>query len=103
VELTVQSAAKVAYDRERAIDAAKRRRTLLEALAPTGRCAVCTQPFPVDLLRIQYAEGATKKPNQCGRWDRVKQYERDHAAGVELRAVCHRCTGRIGAAHARIP
>lgn len=72
--------------------AAELRRSLLEKLAPDGRCQKCgKKPRMIDSLQVDHVYGRTWDVTKVNRWTRAKRYWQEFKDGVCLRALCKRC------------
>lgn len=69
---------------------------LLELLAPTESCALCSRPVPLEDLEIDHAEGRTWDIRRLNFLDRIRRQWREYWAGVALRAACKSCNSADG-------
>jgi hypothetical protein len=76
--------------RDRAKRYHDRRKALIEKLG--GKCADCGSTTQLELDGIN---GHRKQPNKLARWNRVKMYEDDFAAG-NLACRCRTCNASRG-------
>lgn len=71
--------------------------SLLEQLAPDGKCWRCRRVFMVEHLEVDHPEGRT----WCGRTvnflDRIRKQWKEYMQGVKLRAACRKCNASDGA------
>ncbi len=70
--------------------------SLLEVLAPDGRCAHCQRFAALEELEIDHPDGRT----WCGRslnfLDRIRRQWREWSNGLKLQAACRGCNAADG-------
>ena len=72
--------------------------SLVEALAPDGRCAGagCGKRFPLEELEVDHARGRTWYGRALNFLDRIRRQWREFDEGIELRALCKSCNSSDG-------
>jgi hypothetical protein len=71
--------------------------SLLELLAPEGRCACCGKVFAIEQLTVGHVDGCTYDRYALAAWSRAARYWAEYDAGVRLQAECGSCNSRDGA------
>lgn len=71
--------------------------SLVEALAPDGRCASCGKRFQIEELEVDHERGRTWYGRALNFLDRIRRQWREFDAGVALRALCKSCNSSDGA------
>lgn len=75
----------------------KRRRDLIEDLAPDLACAECGDVVEnASLLEVDHVDGIGWSHRALSSSARVSRYWRERRAGVAMRAVCRSCNARDG-------
>lgn len=82
--------------RERSFYAGRRRRDLIDALAPDGRCAECNEQVGSSALEVDHVDGREWMIEDVSPSVRVATYWREFEAGVPMRALCKPCNGSDG-------
>lgn len=75
--------------------------SLLEVLAPDGRCACCGRAFELEDLEVDHVDGRTWYGRSLNFLDRIRRQWRELDAGVRLRGLCKSCNSRDGAVRLR--
>ena len=70
--------------------------SLVEALAPDGRCARCDQRFELEDLEVDHADGRTWYGRALNFLDRIRRQWRERDEGIQLRALCKSCNASDG-------
>lgn len=70
--------------------------SLLEALAPDGRCASCRVLPGLEALEVDHVDGRTWYGRGLNFLDRIRRQWREFDRGVRLRAVCRHCNASEG-------
>jgi hypothetical protein len=70
--------------------------SLLEHLAPHGRCAECERRHEIEALEVDHIGGRTWYGRQLNFLDRIRRQWRELDDGVPLRALCRRCSASDG-------
>jgi hypothetical protein len=70
--------------------------SLLEVLAPDGRCAECGAAHEIEQLEVDHADGRTWYGRGLNFLDRIRRQWRELDAGVRLRALCRSCNASQG-------
>jgi DNA-directed RNA polymerase subunit RPC12/RpoP len=70
--------------------------SLVEALAPDGRCARCGAQFPIEELEVDHADGRAWYGRALNFLDRIRRQWREFDRGVRLRAACRHCNASEG-------
>lgn len=84
--------------RENGKYAARRRRDLIDLLAPDGRCAECDDQVGSDGLEVDHVDGRLWLVDEVSPSVRYARYWREFDSGVPMRALCKSCNGTIGGA-----
>lgn len=71
--------------------------SLLEALAPDHRCAICGAVRELEHLEIDHVDGRTWYGRDLHFLDRVRRQWREFDQGIPLRALCRHCNASDGA------
>lgn len=70
--------------------------SLLEAIAPDARCAICGRRHELEDLEVDHADGRTWYGRALNFLDRIRRQWREYDRGVPLRAACRRCNASSG-------
>jgi hypothetical protein len=84
--------------RERSHYAARRRRDLIDVLAPDGRCAECDDQVGSDQLEVDHVNGREWMIENVSASVRYARYWREFESDVPMRALCKPCNGSTGGA-----
>lgn len=76
---------------DRSEHALQLRVSLVEALAPDGRCGECDRVLDHEDLEVDHADGRTWYGRALNFLDRIRRQWREFDTGVPLRALCKRC------------
>lgn len=70
--------------------------SLVEALAPDGRCRRCGERFEIEELEVDHVRGRTWYGRALNFLDRIRRQWREFDRGVRLRAACRHCNASEG-------
>lgn len=70
--------------------------SLVEALSPDGRCALCGTRFQLEELEVDHADGRTWYGRALNFLDRIRRQWREFDRGIQLRALCKSCNSSDG-------